>query len=90
MTVPIFVDGKRIDVPVGTTLAGALYMMGKRTMRETPRDKHPRSLFCGMGICYDCVVVVDGRANVRACQTQVRSDMQVFTQFGDPGFEDSF
>jgi predicted molibdopterin-dependent oxidoreductase YjgC len=41
-----------------------------------------------MGVCYDCVVKVDGRANVRSCQTIVRQDMSVFTQNGEPNLED--
>ena len=87
MTVPIFIDEEKIEVPAGTTLAAALYMAGKRVMRHTPKNHDPRSLFCGMGICYDCMVVVDGRANVRACQTEVRSDMRVNTQKGEPKVE---
>jgi predicted molibdopterin-dependent oxidoreductase YjgC len=89
MTVPIFIDGKKFDVPAGTTIAGALYMLGKRIVRQTPREQTPRSIFCGMGVCYDCVVVVDGQANIRACQTEVRADMQVVTQRGEPKFEGS-
>ncbi|MGI9290421.1 MAG: (2Fe-2S)-binding protein [Gammaproteobacteria bacterium] len=87
MTVAIYIDDERFEVPAGTTLAAALYMAGQRVMRSTPRDKQPRSLFCGMGVCYDCMVVVDGRANVRACQTAVRSDMRVYIQKGEPRVE---
>jgi predicted molibdopterin-dependent oxidoreductase YjgC len=82
--VTIFIDGEKLDVPAGMTLAATLYMAGKRVLRNTPKNHEPRSLFCGMGICYDCMVVVDGRANVRACQTEVRSDMRVNTQKGEP------
>jgi NADH dehydrogenase/NADH:ubiquinone oxidoreductase subunit G len=88
MTVKITVDGKKVEVPEGTTLAAALYFSGQRVMRKTPRDNEPRGVFCGMGVCYDCVVKVDGRANVRSCQTTVREDMSVFTQDGEPHLED--
>ncbi len=90
IVVSIFIDGQKFDVPAGITLAGALYMLGKRIMRHTPRDQNPRSIFCGMGVCYDCVVVVDGQANIRACQTEVRPDMRVVTQRGEPKLEHSF
>ncbi|MFT4591456.1 MAG: putative molibdopterin-dependent oxidoreductase YjgC [Gammaproteobacteria bacterium] len=89
MTVQFTVDGKKFEVPADITLAAALYFSGLRIMRKTPRNNDPRALFCGMGVCYDCVVKVDGRANVRSCQTTVRQNMSVFTQNGEPNLEDS-
>lgn len=89
MTVQFTVDGKKVEVPADITLAAALYFSGQRIMRKTPRNNDPRAMFCGMGVCYDCVVKVDGRANVRSCQTTVRQNMSVFTQNGEPNLEDS-
>jgi predicted molibdopterin-dependent oxidoreductase YjgC len=88
MTVEISIDGRTVEVPAGTTLAAALYSSGQRVMRKTTRNSEPRALFCGMGVCYDCVVKVDGRANVRSCQTTVHNNMSVSTQNGEPDLED--
>ena len=88
MTITISVDGQSVQVPAGITLAGALYSLEKRDFRTTPLLHEPRSQFCGMGVCFDCVVKVDGRANVRACQIRVEENMQVVTQQGDPDLED--
>jgi predicted molibdopterin-dependent oxidoreductase YjgC len=87
MTVDIIVDGKKVAVPAGTPLSAALYLSGNRVMRKTPRNSEPRSVFCGMGVCYDCVVKVDGRANVRSCQTIVQQNMSVDTQNGESDLE---
>ncbi len=51
------------------------------TMRSTTTGE-PRGLFCGMGVCYECVVVVDGVPQTRACMTWVRDGMVVQTQVG--------
>jgi predicted molibdopterin-dependent oxidoreductase YjgC len=84
VTVTITIDGAPLECPAGLTLSAAMYLAGQRVMRTTPRDGLKRSVFCGMGACYDCLVSVDGRANVRACQMIVRSGMQVLTQEGEP------
>jgi predicted molibdopterin-dependent oxidoreductase YjgC len=87
MTVTIFIDGQSVECPAGLTLAAAMFLRDRRTMRVTPRDGLKRSVYCGMGVCYDCLVKVDGRANVRACQTFVNEGMQVLTQQGEPDLE---
>ncbi len=88
MDVRITVNGNTTQVPRGISLAGALYLLEERSFRITPRGGEIRSLFCGMGVCYDCVVKVDGRANIRACKTEVRDNMQVLTQEGEADLED--
>ena len=60
---------------------------GSRALRNTRKEGKPRGLFCGIGVCYDCLVVVDGRANVRACMTRAVPDMKVRTQQGIGGEE---
>jgi predicted molibdopterin-dependent oxidoreductase YjgC len=87
MTVTIYIDGQSFECPAGFTLAAAMFLHELRIMRVTPRDGLQRSVYCGMGVCYDCLVKVDGRANVRACQTLVSEGMQVLTQEGEPDLE---
>ena len=76
-----------MECPSGLTLSAAMYLDGQRIMRITPRDGLKRSVFCGMGVCFDCLLKVDGRANIRACQTIVADGMEVLTQQGEPDLE---
>ena len=87
MTITLTIDGKPLECAAGLTLAAAMYQNNQRVLRTTPRDGLQRSLFCGMGLCYDCLVKVNGRANIRACQTIVSDNMQVLTQQGEPDLE---
>ena len=61
----------------GELLAAALLAHGIRALRETGPDRAPRGLYCAIGHCFECQVVVDGRAGVRACLTPVRDGMRV-------------
>lgn len=69
-------DGVQMLAYPGDTIASALYANGKRSWRKA-RPEDERGLLCGMGICFDCVLGVDGVSNVRACQTLVRDGMVV-------------
>lgn len=76
-------DGKPFQAMAGQTIAAALLAQGERVLRHTSRRHEPRGLFCGMGVCFDCLVQVDGKPNVRACQTSVAQGMCVQSQQGD-------
>jgi predicted molibdopterin-dependent oxidoreductase YjgC len=65
----IEVDGQQIDAYKGETLATVLQANGWKVFRYTTHSAEPRGLYCGMGLCFDCLVTVNGRRNVRACQT---------------------
>ena len=71
------VDGQPILAYEGETIAAALIAAGHRALRHTVEGR-PRGVFCGIGMCFDCMVNVDGR-NVRACLTPVREGMVVTT-----------
>jgi predicted molibdopterin-dependent oxidoreductase YjgC len=77
--VTITVDGLPIQTFLGETIAGALLASGQRAWRRTAQGE-PRGLFCGIGICFDCTVTVDGVPNVRACLTPVSDGMVVKTE----------
>lgn len=80
--VEITINGQRCMAYAGETVATALMAMGIRSFRRTARAGAPRGLYCGMGVCYDCLVVVNGRPNTRACMTYVRDSMEVQLQEG--------
>ncbi len=68
--------GRSVRAREGDTIAMALWAEGERVLRQSSRDAAPRSVLCNMGICYECLVAVDGEA-VRACTTVVRDGMKI-------------
>jgi hypothetical protein len=77
-----FFDGAPIAAHEGETVAAALLAAGRRVLRTTAVRGEPRGVFCGMGVCYDCLVVIDGEPSRRACMVFAREGMQVATQAG--------
>lgn len=72
-------DGVAIQARPGETIAAALTAHGIRVFRRTVAGS-PRGLFCGMGVCQDCLVSVDGVPNQRACMTKITHDLTVESQ----------
>ncbi len=66
----------------GQSIAAAMISSGERINRTTRIDGSFRGIFCGIGACFDCLVVVDGVSNQRACITEVRNGMTIQTQRG--------
>lgn len=81
--VTIEVDGEFIPAYEGEPIAAALMAAGRLKLRNTTKRKDPRGVFCGIGRCTDCVMIVDGQTNVRTCVTPVKSGMKVQTQSYD-------
>jgi predicted molibdopterin-dependent oxidoreductase YjgC len=75
-------DGQELPAYEGETVAAALLAAGRRTFRRTARRGEPRGPFCGMGVCFECLVCIDGRPNRRACQVPVADGMRVASQEG--------
>ncbi len=75
-------DGTEIDFSPGQSVGAALTAAGIRSWRTTRITGRPRGLFCGIGICFDCLVVVDGRPNQRACLLTAEDGMEIATQEG--------
>ena len=73
-------DGRVMNAHPGETIAAALVAAGIRSWRRTAQTASPRGIFCGMGVCFDCTVTVDGNPHMRACLTRVEPDMEVTTQ----------
>jgi predicted molibdopterin-dependent oxidoreductase YjgC len=70
-TVRITVDGEPLDGVDGQTVAGVLLAAGRRSWRQAPSGR-PRGIFCGIGVCFDCLVTVNGLPDVRACRRRAR------------------
>ena len=83
-SVELWVDGHPIMAREGDTVAAALLAAGYLACRTTPISGSPRGPYCMMGICFDCLVSVDGVPNQQACLTRVRANMQVGLQQGAP------
>lgn len=74
-------EGQELIGYEGEPIAAALHAAGVRVLRVTPKDR-PRGLFCAIGNCSSCYVVVDGVANVRSCVEPLREGMVIQRQLG--------
>lgn len=83
----IEVDGEAIPAREGEPIAAAIIAAGRLKLRHSRKNGEPRGVFCGIGRCTDCVMTVDGQANVRTCVTPVRAGMKITTQGASPGQE---
>ena len=82
MTQTFRFDDADVSFARGQTVGAALTASGIRSWRLTRENGRPRGLFCGIGICFDCLIWVDGSANQRACLVPARDGMDVRTQIG--------
>ena len=71
------VDAEPLRAPEGQSVAAALLRAGAVALRESPGGS-PRGLYCGIGVCQECRVIVDGQI-VRSCVTAVAPGMEVVT-----------
>ncbi len=82
--VAITIDGVELTVREGQSLLAVLLAEGRLALRRSERSGEPRGPLCGMGLCMDCLVMVDGRGLVRACMERVAPGMRVRTLGGEP------
>jgi aerobic-type carbon monoxide dehydrogenase small subunit (CoxS/CutS family) len=75
-------DGEKIDAITGQSVAAALLSADQRILRKTRFNNTERGVFCGIGVCFDCLVVIDGITNQRACLIEAKPGMKVQTQVG--------
>ena len=80
--IKIEVDGEIIEAREGEPISTALLAERKMVFRYTNKNHTPRGVFCAIGRCTDCMMVVDGVANVRTCITPVKAGMKIQTQYG--------
>ena len=75
-------DGKTLQGCEGEPIAAALKVNGVMVHRYTQKQHRPRGIFCAIGRCTDCVMIVDGVPNTRTCITPLREGMKIQTQNG--------
>ena len=75
-------DGEKIVAITGQSVAAALLAANQRTLLKTRFNNNERGVFCGIGVCFDCLVVIDGITNQRACLIEAKPGMKVQTQVG--------
>jgi sarcosine oxidase subunit alpha len=81
-TVRVAIDGQPHEARDGDTVAAAMLAAGFDHCRTTPISDSPRAPYCMMGVCFDCLVTVDGVGNRQGCLVRVRDGMQITTQRG--------
>ena len=80
--VAITVDGKAISARTGDTVAAALLAAGIDHCRTTPVSGAPRAPYCLMGVCFDCLVTIDGVGSRQSCLVPVREGMSSSRRHG--------
>ena len=81
-TVTLWIDNREFQVPAGISVAAAVLLCGLDKVRDTPVTGSPRLPYCMMGICFDCLMCIDGVPNQQACQVEVRQNMTIDYQRG--------
>ena len=81
-SVALTIDGRTVQARSGDTVAAALLAAGIERCRTTPVTGAPRAPYCLMGVCFDCLVTIDGIGSRQACLVPVRDGMTVETQQG--------
>ncbi len=71
------VNGKEVSAYKGETLLAALIAAGYKKTKRSPIKGNPRGGLCGMGVCFECIVTVNGVPNIRSCMTEVENNMVV-------------
>lgn len=78
--VEVIVNGQPIRVPSGQTVWSALALSGQPVTRKAALSGEDRSAYCAIGVCFECMVVIDGEPNQQACLRKVAPDMVITTQ----------
>lgn len=76
----VTLDGETFAGAVGQTIAGVLLSAGRTAWRTTAAGRQPRGVFCGIGVCFDCIAEVNGVRDVRLCQREAADGDEVVTQ----------
>ncbi len=80
--VTVVIGGAPVEARVGDTVAAAMLAAGLPHSRTTPVSGSARAPYCMMGVCFDCLVTIDGVGNRQGCLVRVREGMQIELQLG--------
>ena len=80
--VQITFNGQPIEAYLGETIAASLHAAGVYHLSDSAEKQRPRGFFCAIGQCSSCMMIVDGRPNVKTCTTYVADGMDVRSQKG--------
>jgi D-hydroxyproline dehydrogenase subunit gamma len=80
--IKFYFNDQEVSGFIGQSVGAALLAQGDRILRKTRFKEKGRGVFCGIGVCFDCLVVIDGISNQRACITEIKAGMKVQTQVG--------
>ena len=78
VTLTLTINGRPVRVPAGTVVAVALALAGESRFRRSVAG-HPRGPLCGMGVCFECGVTINGQPHGRSCQVLCEAGMEVQT-----------
>ncbi len=78
--VTVQVDGQPVKVRANDSAAAAVLAAGLSASRTTAVSGSPRAPYCMMGVCFECLLEIDGEENVQGCMTQVSEGMQIRRQ----------
>lgn len=81
-TVSLSFNDQTLQVPAGISVAAALLMSGIHRFRATPVSESPRAPYCMMGVCFECLVEIDGAPNRQSCLIEVTDGMRIRSQEG--------
>lgn len=78
----VFIDGLPVPAETGESVAAVLLRQSQRWSRTTPVSQSKRAPYCMMGVCFECLVEIDGKGSVQGCMTPVENGMRVSRQQG--------
>ena len=85
-TVTFEFEGRRLTAPKGITVAAALLQNQVLHFRDSPVSGEPRAPYCQMGVCFECLVQINGVQNRQSCMTTIEDGMQIRMQQGQTTF----
>lgn len=78
--ITLHINGKAVSVPQGSSVWAAMALHHETTTRLSSISAKPRSAYCAMGVCFECLVNIDGRPNQQACLIEALEGMEICTQ----------